>query len=75
MLDQLQKRGWLLVNRYFICDVKKESVDHILLLCPKVRVLSNCFLHYVVFNGCKLLPLKRLLGWYDSFMSKRRKKV
>ena len=34
-LDQLQKRGWSLVNRCCLCLAHEESIDHILLHCGK----------------------------------------
>ncbi|RVW52909.1 hypothetical protein CK203_110630 [Vitis vinifera] len=34
-LDQLQKRGWALVNRCYLCQRHEESIDHILLHCCK----------------------------------------
>ena len=38
-IDQLQKRGWSLVNRCFLCKEEEESIDHTLLHCLKVRIL------------------------------------
>ena len=38
-LDQLQRKGWTLVNRCVLCKKKSESIDHILLHCDKARVL------------------------------------
>ena len=38
-LDQLKRRGWTLANRCFLCLVKEESIDHILIHCSKARVL------------------------------------
>ena len=40
-LDQLQKRGWSLVNRCFLCKEEKGFIDHILLHCSLVRVLGQ----------------------------------
>lgn len=36
-LDQLQKSGWKLVNRCFLCKAKEKSTDLILPHCPKTK--------------------------------------
>ena len=36
-LDRLQKRGWALANRCFMCQMFEESIDHLLLHCEKTR--------------------------------------
>ena len=36
-LDRLQKRGWDLANRCFMCQMFEESIDHLLLHCEKTR--------------------------------------
>ena len=38
-LDQIQKRGWLLVNRCYLGQMHGESIDHILLHCANARTL------------------------------------
>ena len=38
-LDQLKRRGWTLANRCFLCLVKEESIDHILIHCSKAKAL------------------------------------
>ena len=40
-LDQLQRRGYSLANRCFLCLFEVETVDHLLLYCAKTRVLWN----------------------------------
>ena len=30
-------KGWLLVNKCFLCKVKEESINHILLDCAKAK--------------------------------------
>ena len=39
ILDRLQKRGWQLPNRCFLCGCEEENVNHILLHCIVVRAL------------------------------------
>ena len=38
-LDRLQKIGWQLPNRCFLCGCEEETVNHILIHCIVVRVL------------------------------------
>ena len=74
IIDQLQKRGWSLVNRCF--KDMEESKDHILLRYAKVRVLWQLLFalfgsHYVQATTIK----DSLLGWYGLFVGKRHKKI
>ena len=36
-LDQIQKKGWALGNRCFLCQVCEETIDHLLLHCERTR--------------------------------------
>ena len=38
-LDRLQKRGWQLPNRCFLCGCEEETINHILLHYIVIRVL------------------------------------
>ncbi|RVW34291.1 hypothetical protein CK203_092982 [Vitis vinifera] len=40
-LDQLQRRGYSLANRCFLCLAEAETVDHLLLHCVMTRALWN----------------------------------
>ena len=40
-LEQLQRRGYFLANRCFLCLFEEEMVDHLLLHCVKTRALWN----------------------------------
>ena len=40
-LEQLQRRGYSLANRCFLCLSEVETVDHLLLHCVKTRALWN----------------------------------
>ena len=35
--DRLQKRGWALANRCFLCQMFEKTIDHLLLHCEKTR--------------------------------------
>ena len=37
-LDRLQKRGWQLPNRCFLCGSEEENANHLLIHCTVVRV-------------------------------------
>ena len=46
-LDRLQKRGWQLPNRCFLCACEAENVNHILIHCTVARVLWDLVLGLV----------------------------
>ena len=76
LLDQLQKRGWPLANRCYLCQMHEESIDHILLHCAKTRTLWALF--FTLFRVQWVLPASvkmMLLGWNGSFVGKNRKEV
>ena len=64
-LDQLQRRGWALANRCYVCQRHEESIDHILLHCDKARTL------WVLLATVK----EMLSGWNGTFVGKKRKGV
>ena len=75
-LHQLQKRGWALANRCYLCQRHEESIDHILLHCEKARTLWA--LLYSMFRVQWVLPTtikETLLRWNGSFVGKKRKGV
>ncbi|RVX03362.1 hypothetical protein CK203_019838 [Vitis vinifera] len=39
--DHLKRRGWSLANRCFLCCDDEETINHILIHCPKAKVLWN----------------------------------
>ena len=38
-LDKLQRRGWQLPNRCFLCGCEEENANHIMLHCTVVKTL------------------------------------
>ena len=75
-LDLIQKRGWALANKCFMCLEKEETIDHLLLHCTKTRVLWD--LLFNLFGLSWVLPSsvrETLLSWHGSFVGKKRKKV
>ncbi|RVW50377.1 hypothetical protein CK203_086397 [Vitis vinifera] len=75
-LDQLQRRGYSLANRCFLCLAEAETVDHLLLHCVMTRALWNLLfslfgVEWVLFGTVK----ETLLGWHGAFVGKIRKKA
>ena len=57
-LDQIQKRGWALANRCYLCHLNEESIDHLLLHCVKTSALWEMFFFlFLEFCGWSLLQL------------------
>ena len=59
-LDQIQKRGWLLGNRCYLCQMHEESINYILLHCAKTRTLWELFSLFLGCSGCCLCQLGQL---------------
>ena len=75
-LDLVQKRGWALANRCFMCLEKEETINHLLLHCSRTRALWD--LLFALFAVSWVLPFsvrETLLSWNGFFMGKNRKKV
>ena len=75
-LDRIQKRGFSLANRCYLCLVEEESIDHILLHCGLARSLWS--LLFSLFGVSWVLPSsirEALLGWVGPCVGKERKKV
>ena len=75
-LDQIERRGWPITNRCFLCFAEKESINHILIHCTDVRVLWE--LLFALFSVLWVLPLSArdtFLGWHGSFVIKKCRKT
>ena len=75
-MDRLQRRGWHLPNRCFLCGCEEENVNHILLHCIVVRVLWEIVL--VLFGANWVFPetvKEMLLSWRGLLMGKNKKKI
>ncbi|RVX13433.1 hypothetical protein CK203_021086 [Vitis vinifera] len=73
-LDRLQKRGWALANRCFLCQKCGESIDHLLLHCERTREVRTLLLSF--FGVPWVFPLlvkETLISWRGSFVGKKRK--
>jgi hypothetical protein len=53
-LDNLGRRGMVVVNRCWLCEKEGESVDHLLLHCGTASELWNAF--FVRFGLCWVMP-------------------
>ena len=73
-LDQVQKRGWALANRCYLCQAHEESINHLLLHCEKKREVWKLF--FTLFGVYWVFPSsvrETLLGWKWSFVGKKRR--
>ena len=60
-LEQLQRRGFSLANRCFLCLSEVETVDHLLLHCVKTQVLWNLLLSLFGVSWTLLCTVKETL--------------
>ena len=75
-LDRLQRRGWHLPNRCFLCGCEEETSNHILIHCTVAKslwdiILALCGVQWVFPNSVKEV----LRSWKGSFVGRKRKKV
>ena len=45
--DQFKRRGMIFTNRCFLCENDKDTIDHLMIHCKKVKMLWNLFLSIV----------------------------
>ena len=75
-LDKLQRRGWHLPNRYYLCDRDEESIHHILLHCPMVSPLWDLFFSLIGFSWVFPKTIKdALINWKGSIVGKKRRNI
>ncbi|RVX14665.1 Transposon TX1 uncharacterized 149 kDa protein [Vitis vinifera] len=73
-LDKLQRRGWQLPNRCFLCGYEEESANHILLHCTVTKTIWEITL--AIFGVQWVFPesvIEVLLSWRGSFVGKKKK--
>ncbi|RVW40081.1 putative ribonuclease H protein [Vitis vinifera] len=74
-LDKLQRRGWQLPNRCYLCGCEEENANHILLHCTVVKTIWEITL--VIFGVQWVFPesvIEVLHSWRGSFVGKKKKK-
>ena len=70
--DQLEKRGCILANKCFLCCAKEETINHILIHCPKARVLWDLVFSLFGVNWVLSFTVRDTLsGWSASFVDKK----
>ena len=47
-LDHIQRKGWVVANRCFLCCKEEELVDHILLHYDKTRAVWHSYFRFLV---------------------------
>ncbi|RVX07581.1 putative ribonuclease H protein [Vitis vinifera] len=74
-LDKLQRKGWQLPNRCFLCGCEEESANHIMLHCTVVKILWEIAL--AIFRVQWVFPesvIEVLLSWRGSFVGEKKKR-
>lgn len=51
ILDQLQRKGWFLVNQYFLCMKEEELVDIFFYIVPELEAYGILFSPCLEFLG------------------------
>ena len=75
-LDRLQRRGWHLPNRCFLCGCEEETVNHILIHSIVARVLWDMIYALVGVKWVFPETVKEvLLSWRGPVVGKKRKKI
>ena len=75
-LDQLKKRGRPLANRCYLCEEEEETLNHLLVHCPKARMLWDLILAIVGIGWVFPFSVRQvLLAWQGTKVGKKRKKV
>ena len=60
-LDQLKRRGISLVNRCCLCEENEETIDHLLIHCPRAKILWDILLAITGFNWVPPCSVRQLL--------------
>ena len=75
MIDHLKSIEWTMPNRCYMCKNEEESIDHLLLHCPKVSILwQPVFSLFGIVWVMHSTIRKNLLSWHGAFMQKNGKK-
>ena len=73
---QLKRRSWNLAKICFLCCAEEDTINHILVHFSKARVLWDLVFTLFGVNWVILLTIRdTLLGWFASFVDKKRRKT
>ena len=75
-LDKLQKRGWQLPNRCYLCGQAEETVNHLLLHCSVVSSLWEII--FSLMGASWIFPKtikEAIYSWKGTFVGRKRKKL
>ena len=75
-IDRLQKRGWQIPNRCYLCGSDEENVNHLLIHCTVASVLWGMVLS--LFGAQWVFPetvKEVIIRWKGSFVGKKRKRI
>lgn len=74
--DQLKKRGFSFASLFPLCGKTEESIEHLCLLCPKIRSLWNGLFSFSVKGVfCSLSVQDLMMGWFHLSLGKQEAKV
>ena len=74
--DQLKRRGWILLNRCYLCKMEEETSDYLLLFCKKATMLWNLFFSLFDVQWVLHSSIKRnLIAWHGASVSKGNEKA
>ena len=75
-LDNLQRRGWQLPNKCYLCENAEETVLHILLHRPIAKILWDLTLSLLGIQWVFPKKVKEVLvSWRGPSLGKERKKT
>ena len=73
-LDKLQRRGWQLPNRCYLCGCAEETIHHIVLHCTTVSALWEIIFNLVGVQWVFPKTVKEVItSWKGSFVGHKRK--
>ena len=76
ILDKRKRRGVILANRCFLCEEEEETIDHLLIHCPRAKMLWELFLAIVGSSWVFLCTVRQtLLAWQSVNVGRKRKRI
>ena len=75
-LDQLKRRGVTLANRCLLCEEEEESIDHLLIHCPRAEMLWEIFLAIIGSSWVFPRTIRQTLhAWQSANVGRKRKRI